>query len=44
MAGQIVEAPGEDLQTRGANVRSWKSLMDGEEMIPALCAVLGTEG
>ncbi len=42
-AGQIVEAPGEDLQIQGGNVRSWKSLTDGEEVVPALCAALGTE-
>jgi hypothetical protein len=42
-AGQIIEAPGEDLEIKAGNVRSRKSLTNGEEIVPALCSALGTE-
>lgn len=42
-SGHILEAPGEDLEIQGGNIHSWKSLTDPEEVVPALCAALGTE-
>lgn len=42
-AGHTLEVPGEDLQILGGNIHSWKSLTDGEDVVPALCAALGTE-
>jgi hypothetical protein len=41
-AGQIIEAPGEDLEIQGGNVRSPKSLLN-TDVVTALCAALGTE-